>query len=424
MDIFIGEGIVKLNTVKKLKAIKEINVLNNQNIFEFTKDDFEFDFRNKYISLALRSQNYFDDNLSYYYFRMFYLRNKEILYYPVDSNFGNLCLPQKEDDESKQFYCNLILQNNYNEFLSNFSIAGTNQNELFRIDYVKIYQSNFMLYFKDAEFKYTFKKGGKENNITHFLFKFKFDNQEIKKIISAFYDEFTNIFPQIYSSQIYYLINKEKVFNYSLVYNYTFLVKYIDGWSGKVNLNLNFTKNKYIYITRNFRGKPINLQVTPETKNMDFLVSPTSQIKEFIFYIELKYKMKNKLIEEIISGQTRSEIMMDGNFPLLYFIDLKQKKNINLDINIRLNSYDDSTLENDFDIKGILLDKDLIERKMRGESIPDENQYIFLGQYIPSYKFGLLQINKEINNSNTSFILIQINSKKQTKLKHIFWLKS
>ena len=134
--------------------------------------------------------------------------------------------------------------------------------------------------------------------------------------------------------------------------------------------------------------------------------------------------MKTRIIEEIISGETRSEIMMDGNFPLLYFVDLKQKKNINLDINIRLNSYDNSILENDFEIRGLLLDKDLLERKMRGESIPDENQYIFPGQYIPSYKIGFLQINKEMNNSNTNFILIQINSKKQKKIETYFLVET
>ena len=37
---------------------------------------------------------------------------------PIDSNLGNLCLP-KENKIKGNYYCYLILKNNYNEFNNN-----------------------------------------------------------------------------------------------------------------------------------------------------------------------------------------------------------------------------------------------------------------------------------------------------------------
>ena len=402
--LFIGEGNMKLNTIKNLKNVKKIDILNNQNVFEITNKDLNFNFRNKYISLAIRSKDYFEDIFSFYYFRIFYLMQNDILYYPIDSNLGNLCLPEKESESDKYYYCNFILKNNYNDFSSNFSIAGANHIEFFLINYSKVYKNNTMTDLKYVEFKYTYDKGGKENDVSHFLFKFRFDNNKIKNIISAFCNKFTNIFPQIYSSQMYYLYNSTKVFNFSLVHDYTFLYKFIGGWQG--SMDLNFQKFREIVTSRNFRGKPIALQISPETKNMTFWVNKRNLIKDYIFYIKLNYNMRNKGAEEIISGETRSEIIRNGYFPIYYYLNLNKKTEVNVDINIRLNSYDVSNLSNDFEIKGYILNQDSITRKIRGENILLTEEDAINGLYFPSYKMGLLQINKKTINED--YILISI----------------
>ena len=398
--LFIGEGNMKLNTIKNLKNVKKIDILNNQNVFEITNKDLNFDFRNKYISLSIRSKDYFEDIFSFYYFRIFYLKQNDILYYPIDSNLGNLCLPEKELESDKYYYCNFILKNNYNDFSSNFSIAGANHIEFFLINYSKVYKNNTMTDLKYVEFKYTYDKGGKENDVSHFLFKFRFDNNKIKNIISAFCDKFTNIFPQIYSSQMYYLYNSTKVFNFSLVHDYTFLYKFIGGWQG--SMDLNFQKFREIVTSRNFRGKPIALQISPETKNMTFWVNKRNLIKDYIFYIKLNYNMRNKGAEEIISGETRSEIISNGYFPIYYYLNLNKKTEVNVDINI----YDVSNLSNDFEIKGYILNQDSITRKIRGENILLTEEDAINGLYFPSYKMGLLQINKKTINED--YILISI----------------
>jgi hypothetical protein len=108
---------------------------------------------------------------------------------------------------------------------------------------------------------------------------------------------------------------------------------------------------KDIYSSRNFRGKPIAIQVSNKHKLMKFTVTG----KEFIFYYKLNYNMINKGVEEIIIDETRSEIINNAHFPLYYYINLRKKEDINLDINVRINSYNFLELKNDFEIKGYII---------------------------------------------------------------------
>ena len=43
--------------------------------------------------------------------------------------------------------------------------------------------------------------------------------------------------------------------------------------------------------------------------------------------------------------------METGYFPLYYYLKINDSDYINLDVNLRLNSYDDSVMKNTFDIK-------------------------------------------------------------------------
>ena len=54
---------------------------------------------------------------SFYYFRVLYTKKNEIKYMPIDSNLGNLCLP-KENKIKGNYYCYLILKNNYKELFT------------------------------------------------------------------------------------------------------------------------------------------------------------------------------------------------------------------------------------------------------------------------------------------------------------------
>ena len=239
-----------------------LDIINNQHFFNLTKDDLGFDLNNKYISLAFRSKNYFEDIFSFYYFRIFYLKANETLFYPVDSNLGNLCFPEK-NNETDKYYCYLILNNNYNELSSNFSIAGTNQIEYFKIFYAPIYKNgnNEEIKYDYKEFKYIFSNKNESNKISHIFFRFEFSEGGIKNIVSAFADKSSDNCPQIYSGQMYLLYDMTKFFHYSLIHDYVFYYKWIGGYAGFVDLDidLDIRDRKYLFITRNFRGKPVGL---------------------------------------------------------------------------------------------------------------------------------------------------------------------
>ena len=96
--------------------------------------------------------------------------------------------------------------------------------------------------------------------------------------------------------------------------------------------------------------------------------------------------------------------MESGYFPLYYYFKIKNIDYINFDVNLRLNSYDDSILKNNFGIKGYLLDEDTIKRKINGEYIqlPKEID----GIYSNRFKFGLIEVNQ--NNTNYTYFLIEI----------------
>ena len=77
--------------------------------------------------------------------------------------------------------------------------------------------------------------------------------------------------------------------------------------------------------------------------------------------------MKNKVIDELKTGETISNFIKAGQFPLYYYIKVKNDSYINYDINLRLNSYDDSLLHNNFSIKGYVVNEETIKRKINGE---------------------------------------------------------
>ena len=140
---------------------------------------------------------------------------------------------------------------------------------------------------------------------------------------------------------------------------------------------------------------------------------------DFSFYLKLNYNMRNKGIEEITSEETRSEIIIGGYFLLYYYLNVTNKHDVNIDINIRLNSYDPEVLQNNFEIKGFIVDEDSIKRKLRGEYIVLTDEDAIRGSYMESYHFGYIQINKEYINNN-DYVLIRIENKNQTRIDTYF----
>jgi len=381
IDVFYGEGRKRINTMKPSKDDHNLEIIDNQNLITLEKDKIKS--KNNIISFAFRPKDYFADIFSFYYFRILYLKKDESLFFPIDSTLGNLCLPEY-DDKTKLSYCRLIFENKYNELSINFSVSSYGQNEFFKIYVTKIHKNGtaeeelkelFYIYenpyyiSNTSDYSYY---NNFTNDIDYIYFIFEFQNSELKSIISALHDSIKNYYPQIYSPQMFYIIAFNKTCFYRVKNNYTLIYKYIYGpphyygWVGVSFLNYNQFNSH-----RNFRGKPFAIDIDSNTDTVYYFIREGG---ELLFVFKLEYIMRNKGITEIKSGETRSEVMERGIFPLYYYLKLKNEDYNNIDVNLRLNSYDDSVMKNDFEIRGYLLDEDTIKRKINGEYIQLNNK--------------------------------------------------
>ena len=393
LDGFYWKGRIKINTDKTIGNISSLNIINPKNLI--TLDVKDLNYSENRISFAFRPKDNHADIYSFYYFRILYITENESMYYPVDSYLGNLCIPESDNNTDK-FYCNLILKNNYDELLSKFAITSTTQNEYFLINVTK-YFLNGSSSEETAKFTYLYKDI--DENIDYCIFKFEFPNNELKFIKSSFFDVIKDVYPQIYTLEMFYMNNYTKTNHFKLVNNYTLKYQFVYGEGGTVRLS--FYRYEAFYSSRNFKGKPLAFPVGSETDN----ITCTTRDKDDIYFLELIYKMKNKVIDELKTGETISNFIKAGQFPLYYYIKVKNDSYINYDINLRLNSYDDSLLHNNFSIKGYVVNEETIKRKINGEYI-QLNEPI-MGYYSDAFKVALLQINQKIED-NKNYILIQI----------------
>ena len=159
---------------------------------------------------------------------------------------------------------------------------------------------------------------------------------------------------------MFHVIDFNKTCLYKIKYNYTVTYKYIYGNIDKSGwVDVTFLKYTSYYSNRNFRGKPLAIDINSMTNNINYRIHNG---REFIFTFKLEYIMRNKGIIEIKYGEIKSQLMESGYFPLYYYLKIKNDNYINIYLNLRLNSFDDSVMKNNFDIKGYLLNEDTIEK--------------------------------------------------------------
>ena len=182
------------------------------------------------LSLAFKPKDYFTNIISNYYFRVLYIKENETKYLPIDSNFDNLCIPDKDPSPAKDgyYYCYLIFKNNYKESNLNFSVSSTNQNEYVKIN-IEGKLNNNTIFNESNYYIYVYDKN--KSNKDHFLIKFKFQNNQIKNIISSFCDRVNETYPQIYSAQMFYLNNFNKTHYFKLKNSFSGNYQYISGIS-------------------------------------------------------------------------------------------------------------------------------------------------------------------------------------------------
>ena len=383
---YIGKGKKKLIPSDKYNI--NLNLTDDKMIIEFPKNNLkQFKFLNDEISLVLKPEIFSKDDVYFYYFRISILtENDANLIYNLDSNIGNICLPEKDVNIIDNYYYCYFL---FNEFNLNFYVASSEKNENYKIYYFHNNiekQNNYTKYYKSDE---------KDKDLKFILFKFEFNDNGTKTILSTFSNELNLIYPQIYSFQIYRFYNSVKTFNFKA--KYISIYKHIYG---NEIIKLDNYKLKKIVTGNNFKGKSISIPVS-EIENITFYCK-----NELIFYYKLDYLQRNKNIKEIVYGESMKEFLFDKYFPIYYYIKYNNQDNI--DINFRILNIEEKTTK--FLINGYLLNTKKMERKKRGEFIALKNP--IQGKYDKYFKNGLLQINGEIINNikknKMEYILIKI----------------
>ena len=388
---FIGEGKKKLITFKNTE--NNLNLTNEETIIKFEKVKLEYFISKKVLSLAFRAKNFFEDIFSFYHFRILVLKENDIkLIYPLDSNIGNICLPEKYETKDKYYYCYALLSNNYNEFNLKFSVSTSNQKDNYKIAVHKNNsedENNFTkLYISELE---------KVKDLQSILFEFEFEDNKPKTILSMFTNDKDISSPKFYSSQIYILFNSSKEFNFNFNYENCLLIfKFISG-SGTISSG-GYSK---IEANSNNFGKPITIPIS-KVKKIIF-----KSEESFIYHLDLKYVNPKSGTRELIVGESLNEILLDTQFPIYYYLKIGNQDNI--DINFRIINLEKGNITTNIFINGYMIDNEALERKLNGEFI--ELTESIKGQYDQIFKNGILQINETIINK----FVKNINSKDNKK---------
>ena len=400
---FIGAGKKKLITTRKIDSIKKMEITNEQMVLKYQINNLsDINIKcNDYISFSFRPIDYFMDIFSYYYFRIFYLRENEELIYPLDSNIGNICQPTYNESDSK-YFCYFFLKNKNNILTLSYSISNSNQNEDINIYYLKKYDNTY-----HRPYNLSFRKiqnffFDQETYVEFVIFKFEFNENKTQKIMLTCLDSKKEIYPNIYSSQIYQLnginnFNKNKTFKFSLPKTFSFIFTHIYGVGSLDFKDKNISE---VFLSSNLKEKPffyslsyIN-EVEMKTDN------------NFIFKIKLSNIIQNNKISELFYGESMNEILINKQFPFFYYIRYDKF----IDVNFRLINNDEiitpgfnkTTI---FNIEGYILKYKSLEKKLKGEYIELENPT--KGYYEPFTKTGILQINKNYTDKDL-YLLIKI----------------
>ena len=391
-DAFYDKGRKKINTLEE--DVFSLGIKASQNIISLNSSYTEYlKSQDGFLSLAFRPQNYFSSIISSYYFRVLYKKAKEIKYLPMDSNLGNLCIPEKDNTSANvgYYYCYLILKNNYNESNLNFSVSSTSHNEYVRINITGVFNNNVSFGGLNY-FNYVYDKN--KSNIDYFLIKFKFQNDQIKNIIISFCDRVNEQYPHIYSAQMFYLNNFTKIYKLNLKNSFLGDYQYISGDSGIPG---------DIYSYKNFQRKLITFHL-----NRKMVINITTVTNEFVYYFQFAHNLLRNEIRELEQGKPLVEFTNKNYFPIYYYYKIVNKTYINANINYKINDHNESFIKS-YPAFVYIINENEIMKKLNGERI--ETTTRFIGKYSDAYGIGLVQVNKiltEKEKNDTQYLLIEL----------------
>ena len=322
LEFYYDEGKKKINTINRLDTTEHLNI-NNSNPDVFILDNKELNFAGKTISFALRPTNYYNNIFSFYYFSVLYFKEEGPKFYPINSYFGIKCKPEYNINNSN-YFCNFIMKFNYNESKLKFSVTSVLEYNIFNLTVTKVFP-NKTTFTERSEFIYV--NDGNED-IDYLIFKFEYPNDNFKIIISSFEDEMKKVYSQIYSVQMFFIYNMEKLILFNYKYNNYLYYQYLYGPEAEINfLNLERPMNA----TKEFLEFPLIINIDDKFKNIS-----SSSTEKYIFFYKLIYDNKINRMEELKLGKPRPLFFKDTDFPLDFYIKLNEQNDINVNFNLRL----------------------------------------------------------------------------------------
>jgi len=394
---FMGTGIRKLNTFRELDSVKKINDGKNKVILEIPSSEFN---DTDYMSFAFRIKNFFKKEFSLYYFRVLLLKEDEDnIIYPLDSNIGNFCTPKKDSkSDENNYFCYCLLKNYYNDFSLNYSISTSNQKDKLAYNYFELINGDIKGY-NSIEINKSLFSIEKYNNYES-LIKFNFENTKIVNILTTLPNKKKDIYPQIFSTQMFYF-KENKNMTFDITNKFTLILNYILG-QGKIDCpKFSLTANI------NFKGKPFLINLNRENNTLKFFFNKAKETEELIFYTKFQ---QNNEIKEITQGEALREFVNAKKFPIYYFIKNEENTINHMNIHFIIKNIKDKNRNKNtiFEINGYIMNQTEFntKRKINGEFI--ELKDPIRGSYDPCFRNGILTINETIEKDK--YVLIKIDS--------------
>ena len=330
----VNEERKKPDVFNPYHIIGELNITNYKDVLEINVKEY----RNKYINFVVCSNELFQKvNNSFYYFRIFQLKENDDLILPLDSNIANVCRPKKGIDiyGFVAYYSYFLLKNEYNESYFDCSVFSSNSNEKYMIQLINLdkneknfTQKHFSKLIKGSYLDpYQGISVNIEKNISlgSTLIIFSFYSEDIFEISSNYANNEKEIYPQIYSSGIYRL-NSNKTIKFNDLTDFSLTISGIYG--GGIIKNF-MNENMTMELNKNYIGKSYSKMLENDSY-INIIYSG-----QFALYMELKYFMETNYKGEIVVGEPLGEMIKDNCFPI-YFKKMTsssqyqvKKKNLN-----------------------------------------------------------------------------------------------
>ena len=397
-------GIKKINAITKKDDIYDLNYNGTRGqIKSLSKDVFTLkSFKNQYISFSFFREDRKLNNISYYYFRVLQPDSiNNIIIYPLDSNFENLCEP-----DIKTNSCYFLLKNDYNELSKDLKIYELNDNaeNFYKLNVSKNKQDYNSINLNNTKFKHypTTSHNINVGNMDYYLIlkiKSKLNYNTFLTISSVFIDIEPSI--QIYSYKLI-ILYKKRTLNFKLDKAQQYKLKIINNMKFKYRGEIRIKKDNDIKDNiNNDYGKQISYPINKDVNNLEIY----SKNKNYYLtqFIKFDYKRPRKNIEEINYGATRKPIFNYEEFPVFFYI--KHINDKGLDFNVLM----ENNIEN-LDISGYVVDFHSITKIDNSKKILNENldNKVTHGIYDNKTQTGIIEfntINENIRNIDIYYIV-------------------